>query len=181
MEKMFTKLTGSILLSALLLAGFNGKAQSTSASTATTFANAGVKSDKKSETTVAETKAAPKPAEDTTWKPQRRVWGYAFGDLYFAPHTDGGTGSRGPETNYAGVPKYRNAFQFRRVYLGYDYEITKKFKAEFLLESAPAANTGVANATNANVQNGDNLVDGKMAFYIKNINLRYRDLWKVPT
>ena len=44
---------------------------------------------------------------------------------------------------YNGVPTYRNAFQFRRIYLGYDYEITKKFKAELLLASEPNANTGV--------------------------------------
>ena len=181
---MFTKLTGSLLFSALLLAGFNGNAQTTPAP-ATTFANADVKSDKKSETATTETKPAATTEKkavkaddaDTSWKPQRRIWGYAFGDLYYAAHTDGKTGARGPETNYAGVPTYRNAFQFRRVYLGYDYEITKRFKAEFLLESAPSANTGVANATTATVQNGDNLVDGKMAFYIKNINLRYRDFW----
>src|ERR1700754_589553 len=102
MEKMFTKLTGSILLSALLLAGFNGKAQTTSASTATTFANADVKSEKKSEPAVTETKAAPKPAEDTTWKPQRRIWGYTFGDFYYDAHAD--KTNRGPETNYAGTP-----------------------------------------------------------------------------
>ena len=173
MEKMFTKLSGSILLLALLLVGFNSKAQTTTTAAATTSASTDVKSDKKSDQTTTETKAAPKPAEDTTWKPQRRVWGYAFGDFYYDAHAD--ATNRGPEQNYAGVPKYRNAFQFRRIYLGYDYEITKKFKAELLLASEPSANTGV-NGTTA-IQNGDNLVDSKMAFYIKNINLRYRDLW----
>jgi hypothetical protein len=182
MKRMFTRLTGSILLLTLLMVGFNVKAQTTLASNSMLKT---IKKDSSATATTAEVKPASvkaelkpaKAAEDTSWKPQRRIWGYAFGDLYYAGHTDGGTGARGPETNYAGVPKYRNAFQFRRIYLGYDYEITKKFKAEFLLESAPSANTGVANATTATVQNGDNLVDGKMSFYIKNINLRYRDLW----
>ena len=73
------------------------------------------------------------------------------------------------------MPTYRNAFQFRRIYLGYDYEITKKFKAEVLLASEPNANTSVNGTTS--IQNGDNLVDGKMAFWIKNFNLRTRDLW----
>ncbi|MDB5153502.1 MAG: hypothetical protein JWR54_2253 [Mucilaginibacter sp.] len=159
MEKMFTKLTGSILLLALLLVGFNSKAQTT------------VKTDSVSVKT--ETKAV---APDTAWKPQRRVWGYTFGDFYYDAHSD--KGNRGAETNYNGVPTYRNAFQFRRIYLGYDYDITKKFKAEFLLASEPSANTGVANANTATVQNGDNLVDGKMALWIKNANLRVRDLWK---
>ena len=169
MKQMFTKIAGPALLMTLMVASLNGKAQ-------TTLASADAKS-KEVKQEAPEVKAAPKPAEDTSWKPQRRIWGYAFGDFYYAAHTDAGTGARGPETNYAGVPTYRNAFQFRRIYLGYDYEITKRFKAEFLLESAPSASTGVANANTATLQNGDNLVDGKMAFYIKNINIRYRDLW----
>ena len=174
MERMFTKLTGSILMLTLLLVGFNVKAQTTLASNST------LKTKKDSAAVAeakpaAEAKAATKPAEDTTWKPQRRIWGYTFGDFYYDAHADQKTGVRGPETNYAGVPQYRNAFQFRRIYLGYDYDITKKFKAEFLLASEPAANTGVNGTTS--IQNGDNLVDGKMAFWIKNANLRVRDLW----
>lgn len=117
--------------------------------------------------------AAQTAAEDTSWKPQRRLWGYAFGDFYYAAHA--ATGAFGKETNYAGVPTYRNAIQFRRMYLGYDYDITKKFKAEVLLASEPNANTGVNGSTS--IQNGDNLVDGKMSFWIKNFNLRVRDLW----
>jgi len=173
MKRVFTNLACTCLFAALVLTAASSSAQ-TYASTEPT------KKAATTETTTApaaSTAAPAKAAEDTSWKPQRRIWGYAFGDLYFAAHTDQNTGARGPETNYAGVPTYRNAFQFRRVYLGYDYEITKRFKAEFLLEAAPSANTGVANAATATVQNGDNLVDGKMAFYIKNINVRYRDLW----
>jgi hypothetical protein len=88
------------------------------------------------------------------------------------------------------------------LYLGYDYEITKKFKAEVLLASEPNANTGTVGATSTStstttitgipgatgttttttkttttVSNGDNLVDGKMAFWIKNFNIRVRDVW----
>jgi hypothetical protein len=184
MERKFTKLTGSILLLSLLSVGFNAKAQTTFASDVKLEKTAAKKD--AAATGLTETKATAKPQEDTTWKPQRRVWGYAFGDFYYNAHADANiitatglpaTGSRGPEQNYNSVPQYRNAFQFRRIYLGYDYEITKKFKAELLLASEPSANTGVASATTATVQNGDNLVDGKMAFYIKNINIRYRDLF----
>lgn len=202
MERMFTKLTGSILMLILLLVGFNVKAQTTLASNSTLK----VKTKKDSAAVaeakpVAETKAATKPAEDTTWKPQRRLWGYGFGDFYYTAHAD--ATNRGPETQYNGVPTYRNAFQFRRLYLGYDYDITKKFKAEVLLASEPNANTGTVGATSTStsttvitgapgatgttttkttttttVSNGDNLVDGKMAFWIKNFNLRVRDLWQ---
>ncbi len=174
MKRMFTKIAGPILLSALLFAGFNSKAQTASAPAATTFANADTKSDKKSDAITTETKSAPKPADaDTAWKPVRRVWGYSFGDFYYAGYAD--KLARGAETMYNGVATGRNAFQFRRIYLGYDYDITRQFTAELLLASEPNANTGVNGATA--IQNGDNLVDNKMAFFIKNINLRYRNIF----
>jgi len=185
MKKTFTKLFSTGLLMCLTLIGFTVKAQTTSLTdngtavapaTASTAAPAtDVKTEKKKDATAAaETKTTEKPADaDTTWKPQRRLWGYAFGDLYWDQHSD--KAGRGAESNYAGVPTGRNAFQFRRVYLGYDYDITKRFKAEVLLSSEPTANTGVNGTTS--IQNGDNLVDNKMGFFIKNFNLRYRDFW----
>jgi hypothetical protein len=118
---------------------------------------------------------------DTTWKPVRRIWGYTFGDFYYDAHSD--YAGRGAETNYAGVPTYRNAFQFRRIYLGYDYDITKKFTATLLLASEPNASTSAATATvngvsgTTSVNSGDNLADNKMSFYIKLANLRVKDVW----
>jgi hypothetical protein len=169
MKRIFTKLACTLMFLTLAFMGFKGSAQTTFASTST-IKKTVTKSD--SSGSSASTTAA-KPQEDTTWKPQRRLWGYTFGDFYYDAHAD--AGGRGSETNYAGVPTYRNAFQFRRLYLGYDYDITKKFKAEVLLASEPTANTGVNGTTS--IQNGDNLVDNKMAFWIKNFNLRVRDLW----
>jgi hypothetical protein len=182
MKTKFTKLFSAALISALALSNMAVNAQTapsntdgtTASTTNTTTADTKAEAKEKKEAK-AEVAAPAKAAEDTSWKPQRRVWGYTFGDLYYAAHTDQNTGARGPETNYAGVPTYRNAFQFRRIYLGYDYEITKKFKAEFLLASEPSANTNPATGTG--IQNGDNLVDGKMALWIKNANLRVRDIW----
>jgi len=174
MKKTFTKLFGIALLTALTLTGFAVQAQTTTANTDAsttvdkTETNSGTSAKK-------EVKISTKAAEDTSWKPLRRLWGYTFGDFYYNDHADQGTGVRGAETNYNGVPTYRNAFQFRRIYLGYDYDITKKFRAELLLASEPSANTGV-NGTTA-IQNGDNLVDNKMAFYIKNINLRWMNVF----
>jgi len=171
----------------LTLIGFTVKAQTTSltadepkaaatVSTTTTDTKTDAKADVKAkadEKAKGDEKVAAKAEPDTAWHPQRRLWGYAFGDLYFNAHAD--AGNRGAENMYNGVPTYRNAFQFRRMYLGYDYEITKKFKAEVLLASEPNANTGVNGTTS--IQNGDNLVDGKMAFWIKNFNLRVREIW----
>jgi len=206
---MFTKLFSAALLTGLTVIGFSAKAQSTSlagdaqvaktanVTTDDTKADEKAKPKAKAEAKADQQIAAKVAAEpDTAWKPQRRLWGYAFGDEYYDAHAD--AANRGSETMYNSVPKYRNAFQFRRLYLGYDYEITKKFKAEVLLASEPSANTGVVTTTSTStttltgvtggtaktttttttsVANGDNLVDGKMAFWIKNFNLRVRDVW----
>lgn len=148
------------------------------------------------ETKTEKKEVKPAAAPDTAWKPVRRLWGYAFGDFYYAGHAD--AGARGAETNYGGVPSYRNAFQFRRIYLGYDYDITKKFSAVVLLASEPSASTGTVSGTSTStttitgatgvtakttttttttVANSDNLVDGKMTYYIKNIYLRWKGIW----
>ncbi|HEY5325884.1 MAG TPA: hypothetical protein VIJ27_02695 [Mucilaginibacter sp.] len=177
MKKMFTKLSSAAMIVALALTSLAVRAQTTSltntdATTITASAGTTIHADAKAEVKP-EVRAAKAADADTAWKPQRRVWGYAFGDEYYDGHAD--ATNRGSEGMYNGVPTYRNAFQFRRLYLGYDYEITKKFKAEVLLASEPNANTGVNGTTS--IQNGDNLVDGKMAFWIKNFNLRVRDVW----
>jgi len=176
---MFTKILSSVALATLLMGAVAANAQEK-----VVLANLSPKKTSKVDTLKADTlltdkksgSAAPKKADDPSWTPVRRLWGYGFGDLYYAPHVD--AGNRGPETNYNGVPSNRNAFQFRRLYLGYDYDITKKFSAEVLLASEPSANTGVIAGTGTTASNGDNLADNKMGFYIKNFNLRIRDLWK---
>ncbi|KAA9039463.1 hypothetical protein FW778_11625 [Ginsengibacter hankyongi] len=89
-----------------------------------------------------------------------KLWGYMFGDYYVKAQAD--SLNRGSGSQYSGVPKNRNAFQIRRLYLGYNYNITKKFAAEVLLEAAP----------------GEALTDNKLAFYVKLANLRIKDLWK---
>lgn len=89
-----------------------------------------------------------------------KLWGYMFGDYYVKAQAD--SLNRGSSSQYSGIPKNRNAFQIRRLYLGYNYNITKKFAAEVLLEAAP----------------GEGLTDNKLAFYIKLANLRIKDLWK---
>jgi hypothetical protein len=172
MKQTFTKLFG-IASAALLIAG-TAQAQ-TLASVETLHKG------KKADTTTVRTAdkkgftiSAADP--DTAWKPQRRVWGYSFGDFSYVGHAPAVTSTFGKENNYYQVPTGRNQFQFRRIYLGYDYEITRKFKAELLLEAAPNENTQPTTSTSS-VTNGDNLADGKIAFYIKNFNLRTRDLW----
>jgi hypothetical protein len=110
-----------------------------------------------------------------------RLWGYVFGDYYAKAHSD--SASRGGSNQYSGIPSNRTAFQFRRIYLGYDYNITSKFSAELLLaaeDNFPTGNptSNVAAATNTpQAGAGDLLGDGKLAFYIKLANIRWKNIW----
>jgi hypothetical protein len=172
MKQTFTKLFSASLIAVSALTGLTATAQQTTLASVTTLKTK--KADAPADSTATDKKApvAPK-ADPAAFVPTRRLWGYAFGDLYFNQHAD--ATNRGAETMYNGVPTNRNAFQFRRLYLGYDYDINEKFTAEVLLSSEPNANTGVNGTTS--IQNGDNLVDNKMGFFIKNFNLRVRNLW----
>ena len=105
---------------------------------------------------------------DSAFKANRantgRLWGYAFADYYYKGHAD--TLNRGGGNQYTSIPKNRNAFQIRRVYLGYNYNISSKFSAELLLAAENGATSGEA------------LTDNKLAFYVKLANLRIKDVWK---
>ncbi|HVN58641.1 MAG TPA: hypothetical protein VMT63_10110 [Bacteroidales bacterium] len=97
-----------------------------------------------------------KPAE---FKPSGTLWGYVFGDYYVKTHAD--SLSRG-KTQYAGksYPKNYDAFAFRRIYLGYDYNISEHFSAEFLLSHE------------------SDVVDpsGDRSMYIKAANIRWKNI-----
>jgi hypothetical protein len=179
MKKFFTKLFSTALLTGLLLNGIAANAQ-TFASAVSMHKekakkdSAAVANAEQKATATLQAKAA--DPVDTSWHPQRRLWGYTFGDAYYDQHSPVVTSTFGKENNYYQTPSNRNAFQFRRIYLGYDYEINKKFKAEVLLASEPTENTTPTTATSS-VVNGDVTADGKLSFYIKNFNLRTRDVW----
>lgn len=102
-----------------------------------------------------------------------RIWGYAFGDYYYKAHSD--LSNRGGNNQYTGIPGDRNAFQLRRVYLGYDYNISKKFAAEILLaaeDNFPAFNPPASGAAS-----GDQLLNNKLSFYLKLANIRWKNIW----
>jgi hypothetical protein len=103
-----------------------------------------------------------------------RLWGYAFGDFYYKSHSDSLV--RGGANQYSGVPKNRNAFAFRRIYLGYDYNISKKFSAELLL--AAEDNFTLTSFNGVTSTNGDLLSNNKLSFYIKLANIRWKNIWK---
>src|ERR1700753_1715024 len=97
MKKTFTKLFSTGLLMGLTCVGFAVKAQTTSLTntdatpnTPSTVTSAPFepKADKPAETQTGDKATTGKQAaEDTSWKPQRRVWGYAFGDWYYDGHS----------------------------------------------------------------------------------------------
>jgi hypothetical protein len=125
------------------------------------------------------------------FKPSGKLWGYAFGDFAFKGATD--DLNRGGNNQYSGVPLNTNIFQWRRIYLGYDYNLSQKFSAEFLLAAeddwaagffgqAPASvtvNTVTGVSTKVNLGgNGDVLVNGKFSPYVKLANLRWKGIYK---
>ncbi len=114
-----------------------------------------------------------------------RIWGYSFGDFAYKGHSD--SLSRGGSNQYSGVPVNRTMFQFRRIYLGYDYNISKKFSVELLLAAEdnfppgtpPVGSTaGTTTTFSAGNSTGDLLGNQKFAFYIKNMNIRWKGIWK---
>ncbi len=117
---------------------------------------------------------------DTTveFKPHGQLWGYAFGDFAYKGGSDNiGTATapvyRGGSNQYTGMPVSSNMFQFRRIYLGYNYEISQKFSAEFLLASEDDFNAGLDNQGA-----GDVTTNGKFAPYVKLANLRWKNIFK---
>lgn len=103
-----------------------------------------------------------------------RLWGYAFGDLYFKSHSDSLV--RGGSNQYTGVTQQRNAFAFRRIYLGYDYNISSKFSTELLL--AAEDNFTQTSLSGTTTTSGDLLTNNKLSFYIKLANVRWKNIWK---
>lgn len=63
--------------------------------------------------------------------PAGKVHGYAFGDYFYKV---GGSSQEVSSSQYSKVDKAFQAFQFRRLYLYYDHNISDKFSAQFLLE-----------------------------------------------
>ncbi|MFL5765806.1 MAG: hypothetical protein ACJ77K_17805 [Bacteroidia bacterium] len=107
-------------------------------------------------------------AKKTEFKPSGKVWGLVFGDYFDKIHAD--SINRG-NVQYSNTPKDMNAFDLRRVYLGYDYNISEKLSTEFLLSyegqtlSDNATRTFFLKAANLrckNVFKGADLVVGQM-------------------
>jgi hypothetical protein len=101
----------------------------------------------------------------TDFKPSGKIWGYAFGDYAYKLHAD--AEKRG-NIQYSKLPQDYNSFNFRRIYLGYDYQFSPNISSQFLLahESTFEANTN----------NPDVLTDNNRAMYIKAMNIRFKNV-----
>ena len=114
--------------------------------------------------------------QDTAeFKPSGKLWGYAFGDYFYKGHSD--SLNRGKNNQFTGMVKGANAFEFRRIYLGYNYEIAPNFSAELLLAHENEVNA-TSNGNPVNPASSDLLSDNSRAFYIKLANVRWKNVWK---
>jgi hypothetical protein len=109
-------------------------------------------------------------SQDTTktkdeFKSSGKLWGYAFGDYAYKLHADS---ARRGSLQYSKLPQNHNSFNFRRIYLGYDYQFTPNISSELLLahESSFEANSG----------NPDVLTDNNRSVYIKAMNIRFKNI-----
>jgi hypothetical protein len=92
------------------------------------------------------------------FKPSGKLWGYAFGDFLYKGYTNkfGMT-----NTQYGSTAKDFTSFEFRRIYLGYDYNISEKFSTQLLLAYEGSTFTS----------------DGYRSFYIKAANIRWKNIF----
>ncbi|HET7116195.1 MAG TPA: hypothetical protein VFI29_06875 [Hanamia sp.] len=109
-------------------------------------------------------------SQDTTktkeeFKPSGKLWGYAFGDYAYKLHAD--SALRGKQ-QYSGLPKNYNSFNFRRVYLGYDYQFTQNVSSQLILAHE--------SSFEANPSGTDALTDNNNSVYIKAMNISFKNI-----
>jgi len=94
------------------------------------------------------------------FKPSGKVWGLAFMDFFVK--TGGDTATWPSRADYSSVPKDATAFSLRRMYLGYDYNISPIFTAAAILEGTDLSlNTR-----------------GERTVFIKALNLKWKNIFK---
>ncbi|HEY9342463.1 MAG TPA: hypothetical protein VIQ23_12840 [Hanamia sp.] len=111
-----------------------------------------------------------KAQQDTTktkeeFKPSGKLWGYAFGDYAYKLHAD--STLRG-SVQYSKLAKDYNSFNFRRVYLGYDYYFSPNISSQLLLAHE--------STFEANPDNPDVVTNGNRSVYIKAMNIRFKNI-----
>lgn len=95
-------------------------------------------------------------AQDTSvsYLSKGHLYGQVFGDYYYKSHAD--STERG-SYQYSKLRAGSNAFQLRRITLGYAYDISSKFTADVMVESLAG--------------------NGNTTFFIKYANLRWKEIF----
>ena len=111
-----------------------------------------------------------------TFKPHGNFWGLTFGDYAYKGSADTvGDGLGRGNNPYSKIPASSRFFQFRRVYLGYMYDISPRFSAEVLLAAEDDFTPGsLGNQSNL----GDVIEDGKFTPYLKMADIRWKNVFK---
>jgi hypothetical protein len=124
--------------------------------------------------TQAQTPTSAAGTVDSTFTPGGKFNAQFFGDVYYKMHAD--SLSRDNNGQYTGgsaaapnVPKNSNNFQLRRVYLGYNYDISKSFTTEFLL----AYEEGNAGSTLD--------LTSERSIYMKLANIQWKNIYSNAT
>lgn len=99
-----------------------------------------------------------KDTTKTEFKPSGKLWGYAFGDFLYKANANTFNMSN---TQYASTAKDFTSLEFRRIYLGYDYDISEHFSTQLLLAYEGSTFTS----------------DGYRAFYIKAANVKWKNIF----
>lgn len=90
-------------------------------------------------------------------KPAGKVWGYAFGDYFYKLNGDAVEVS---PSQYSTVAEDFQAFQFRRLQLYYDHNLSEKFFARFMME----------------VNDKSPMPDGKFGDFLKAAYLEWKNI-----
>lgn len=99
------------------------------------------------------------------FKASGKLWGYAFGDYAYKLHAD--SALRG-SVQYSKLKNDYNSFNLRRIYLGYDYQLTPNISSQLLLAHE--------STSEANPANPDVLTDLNRSLYIKAMNIRFKNI-----
>ncbi len=109
-------------------------------------------------------------AQDSTivkeeFKSSGKVWGYTFGDYAYKLKAD--SAKRG-NAQYSALPENYNSFNFRRIYLGYDYQFTSDISSQIILAHESNFEAEEENST---------LLPGKnRGIIIKAMNLQFKNI-----
>ncbi|HJY23339.1 MAG TPA: hypothetical protein VJ279_10660, partial [Hanamia sp.] len=111
-----------------------------------------------------------KAQQDTTktkeeFKPSGKLWGYAFGDYAYKLHAD--SALRG-SVQYSKLAKNYNSFNFRRIYLGYDYNFSPNISSQLLLAHE--------SSFEANPDNADVVTNNNRSVFIKAMNIQFKNV-----